>query len=622
MAADKNFQLIVEAAPNAMVMIDGAGTIVLVNAQTERIFGYSRGELLGASVEMLVPHRFRGEHPGMRAAFFAEPRARPMGVGRDLFALRKDGSELPVEIGLTPIETEEGMMVLAAIVDITERKAAEQALRDRDQQLRTLGAIVESSDDAIISNALDGTITSWNKGAERIFGYEAAEMIGQSIMRLAIPGERDDILGILDQISRGEPVSHYETARRHKGGEILHVSLSVSPIRDIGGRVIGASKIARDITAAKQAEAELVERNAHLRSILETVPDGMIVIDERGTVEFVSATAERMFGYAAGDVVGRNVNMLMPSPYHENHDAYLTRYRTTGERRIIGIGRVVAGRRKDGSVFPMELSVGEMHVDGYRRFTGFVRDLTERRETERRVQELQSELSHVARLTEMGQMASAIAHEVNQPLTAANNYLEAVRMLLTAGDEAARARALAVTDNVVAQLGRAGEVISRLRAFLTKGEVQRRAEDVTKVIEEASALALIGAKQRGVTFELRTSPHLPPVMIDKVQIQQVIVNLMRNAVEAMEASERRHLTIATELAERSLVRVRVADTGPGIAPNIADRLFQPFVTTKAQGMGVGLSICRSIVEGHGGKLAVEANPEGGASFCFSLPAAT
>lgn len=619
MAEHDNFELIVEAAPNAMVMIDSAGDIVLVNAQGERIFGYSRVELLGESVEVLVPDRFRGAHPAMRVAFFSEPRARPMGVGRDLFARRKDGSEFPVEIGLNPIATAEGMMVLAAIVDITERKAAEQALRERELRLRTLAAIVESSDDAIISNALDGTITSWNQGAERVFGYPAAEIIGQSILRLAVPGHSDDILGILDRISRGETVSHYETLRRHRSGAALHVSLSVSPIRDIEGRIVGASKIARDVTAAKHAEAQIIGREAHLRSILDTVPDAMIVIDEQGIIQSFSATAQRMFGYAAEEVTGRNVNMLMPSPHHENHDAYLTRYLTTGERRIIGIGRIVAGRRKDGSVFPMELAVGEMRGEDGRRFTGFVRDLTERQQTERRLQELQSELSHVARLSEMGQMASAIAHEVNQPLTAANNYLEAARMLLAADDEAVRARALTIIDNVVGQIGRAGEVIARLRAFLTKGEVQQRPEDVVKVIEEASALALIGAKQRGVTVDFRPSPNLPPVMIDKVQIQQVIVNLVRNAVEAMDASERRLLTIATEIREPR-VGISIADTGPGIAPEIADRLFQPFATTKPQGMGVGLSICRSIVEGHGGELAVEDNPGGGAIFRFSLPA--
>jgi PAS domain S-box-containing protein len=233
--AERRFRQVVEAAPNAMVMINSAGEIVMVNAQAERVFGYPRAELLGQSVEILVPERFRSHHPGLRATFFADPNPRPMGAGRDLYGLRKDGSEFPIETGLNPVETDEGPMVLSAIVDITERKAAEQALRDSEHRLRSLAAIVESSDDAIVSKNLDGIVTSWNKGAERIFGYTAEEMIGQSTSRFAIPGQRNDMLDILDRIKRGERVHHYETMRRRKDGAAVHVSLSVSPIHDSDG---------------------------------------------------------------------------------------------------------------------------------------------------------------------------------------------------------------------------------------------------------------------------------------------------------------------------------------------------------------------------------------------------
>jgi two-component system sensor kinase FixL len=211
-----------------------------------------------------------------------------------------------------------------------------------------------------------------------------------------------------------------------------------------------------------------------------------------------------------------------------------------------------------------------------------------------------------------------LAHEVNQPLTAATNYIEAARLLLTGGS-AAIERTTAVIDNVAAQIRRAAQIILRLREFVKKGETAQRAEDITKVIAEASALALIGTKERGVKLQLRSALNLPPVQIDAIQIQQVIVNLMRNAIEAMETSERRELTIASEMEEGTRIWVSIVDTGPGIAPEIADRLFQPFVSTKPQGMGVGLSICRSIIEGHGGRLAMEANPAGGTIFRFSLP---
>ena len=206
-AAERRFQLVVEAAPNAMVMVNRAGEIVLVNAQAERVFEYSRTELLGQPIEMLVPERFRSGHVEMRASFFADPRPRPMGLGRDLFGRKKDGSEFPVEIGLNPIETDEGLMVLAAVVDITERKAAERALQESEHRARSLAAIVESSDDSIVGTTLDGLVTSWNKAAERIFGYSAEEMIGKSILCLAVPGHGDEMLEILTRSMHEESTS-------------------------------------------------------------------------------------------------------------------------------------------------------------------------------------------------------------------------------------------------------------------------------------------------------------------------------------------------------------------------------------------------------------------------------
>ncbi len=444
-------------------------------------------------------------------------------------------------------------------------------------------------------------------------------MGGRPIALLAPPGDSDEMPALLARIAADERIAHYETERRRKDGSVIPVALTLSPIRDAQGRIVGASRITRDITALKDAEAGRRQGAAQLQAILDTVPDGMIVIDERGIVQSFSATAERMFGYAAEEVLGRNVSLLMPSPYREQHDGYLARYLDTGERRIIGLGRVVAGQRKDGTSFPLELAVGEVAGAAHRLFTGFVRDLSERQRTLRRVQELQAELSHVSRLTEMGQMAAGLAHEVNQPLTAAANYLQAGRRLL--GNAESVARAAGILDQALAQITRAAEIIARLRAFVRRGAGERRPERLAAVIEEAAALALIGAKEQGVQVLLRVMPDLPQVSIDKVQVQQVAVNLLRNAIEAMTGSPRRELTITLEPAADGMVAVHIADTGPGIAPEIAARLFQPFVTTKAQGMGVGLWICRSIVEGHGGRLWAEPNPAGGTIFSFTAPGA-
>src|SRR5262245_4123070 len=253
--AEERFRLVVESAPSGMLMINREGRIVLVNAHTETMFGYGRGELLGQPVELLVPDRFRDGHPAHRAGFFAHPTTRAMGGGRELYGRRRDGSEFPVEIGLTPIEMAEGRFVLCAIVDISERKRAEE-VRSR------LAAIVESSEDAILSKALDGIILTWNRGAERMYGYSAAEVVGRPISLLAPPEHGGEASAILEKLRRGERLENYETVRLRKDGTRIEVALNISPMADAAGRVTGASVIARDVTARKRSDRRLAATHA------------------------------------------------------------------------------------------------------------------------------------------------------------------------------------------------------------------------------------------------------------------------------------------------------------------------------------------------------------------------
>jgi two-component system sensor kinase FixL len=366
-----------------------------------------------------------------------------------------------------------------------------------------------------------------------------------------------------------------------------------------------------------QETQDSLHRQAQLQSILDTIPEAMIVIDDHGIMKSFSATAERLFGWAAAEVIGKNVSILMPSPYRQEHDAYLERYRTTGERRIIGIGRIVVGERKDGSTFPMELAVGEARVGSEQFFTGFVRDLTERRSQERRMQELQSELVHVSRLTAMGEMASSLAHELNQPLSAITSYMRGASTLLKA-EKVDIARVREAMDRSAEQALRAGDIIKRLREFVAKGETDHAVESPAKLLEEAAALALVGAREQGVRVSLLCDHDLADILVDKVQIQQVALNLIRNGIEAMEDAPRRELTISV-VREGEFAFFSVADTGSGIAPEIAKHLFQPFITSKPSGMGVGLSICRTIIEAHGGRIAARPNRGGGTVFEFTLP---
>lgn len=392
------------------------------------------------------------------------------------------------------------------------------ALPSRLEYRPSPAAIVESSNDAIICTDLSGKIASWNPAAEAMFGYRLEEVIGQFIFLLAVPGREDEMQLILDQISKGERIQHYETVRRHKDGRQVAISLTVSPIRGDSGHVVGASKIARDITDRQRAEAEL-------RRLNETL-----------------------------------------------------------EQRV-------------------------------------VKQTAELKEVNRQLQELQSELFHAARLSEVGQMAPTLAHELNQPLSAAANSVNAARRLLASGEPHKIEMAPEVMDEAAAEILRAGQIIGRLRAFVVKGETERRVENVAQMVEQARTLALVGVEAAGVRSFFRFDPNVERVFADRVQIQQVLVNLMRNAIEAMTAGTRRELEVRTTLVNEHTIEIAIADSGPGLTEPVANHLFEPFVSTKPGGMGLGLSICRSIVEAHGGCLRSEPNPGGGTVFRFTLGAA-
>jgi two-component system, LuxR family, sensor kinase FixL len=483
---------------------------------------------------------------------------------------------------------------------------------------------MELNPDAVLV-VLDEHIAYANSACVEFFGArDAAEIVGRALEDFADPSSRTMVKQRIRTVRT--------TAKRQSlsSGRWVRLDGTISDGEEISGVIPWGGRTAVQVTVrnvtdrnrlaveAQDLAIEAKAREALLHSILETIPDGMVVIDEKGIIESFSTMAERLFGYSAAEVKGKNVSILMPSPHREEHDAHIARYLATGERRIIGVGRVVVGQRKDGTTFPAELAVGEVKIGGRRLFTGFVRDLTERQDNERRLHELQSELVHVSRLTELGQMVSALAHEVNQPLTAIQNYLKAAERLIASG---AWEKAKPLQRKAAEQADRAGAIVKRLRSFVRKGEPEHKVENLQKLIEEAAALALIGAKASGISFTFQPDPRATMARVDKVQIQQVLLNLMRNAIEAMNESARRALFVVTSLGESQTVKISVCDTGPGLAPEIRAKLFQPFVTSKPEGMGVGLSICQSIVQAHGGNMSVEDNPGGGTIFHFTIPAA-
>lgn len=369
------------------------------------------------------------------------------------------------------------------------------------------------------------------------------------------------------------------------------------------------------LAAMHQFAREIADGGALFRALIATSVDGIMVIDERGTVLVYSDACARLFGYEAVEVLGNNVRMLMPQPYHREHDDYLARYRATGEKHIIGIGRDVTGRRKDGGTFPMYLSVGEGILDGKRIFVGIVHDISGEKERDRRIQELQEELLHATRLTAMGQLSSAIAHELNQPLGAVMAYMGAMQRLLAMPAPPLDALKDAAS-HAARDADRAGQIIRRLRAFVEKRETVRAPEALAPLVAEAAALASPGLKSIAIVTDVPCD--LPELKLDRVQIQQVLVNLLRNAAEAAAATPEPKITV-TARREDNDVCLSVRDNGPGITPAIAARLFEPFVTSKTDGMGMGLNICRTIMEAHGGHIGAESPADGGAIFHIRLP---
>ncbi len=388
-----------------------------------------------------------------------------------------------------------------------------------DEAARMLAAIVESSDDAIIAKDLDGTILSWNGGAERIYGYSAMEAVGRPIYLIVPPPFVSELAQILDRIRAGEPVRHHETVRVTKDGRLIDVALSISPIRDSGGRLIGAATIARDVTERNNQVQALKDREARLRSILDSAVDGIVVIDGHGRMESVNPAAERLFGYRASELVGQNVSLLMPSPYSEAHDQYLANYLATGVAKIIGIGREVTGKRRDGTTFPLQLSVGEMVIGGERRFTGILHDLTAR-------VKIEEQLREQAALVRLGEMAAVIAHEVRNPLAAVRGALQVVGKRLPA-----EGREASVVIDIIARLDALNQLVQDLLLFARPPRPNLRPVDLSGLLSMTALLAGEDTAYRDV--HLVVSGGCPHVAADAELLKIVFLNLFLNSAHAM-----------------------------------------------------------------------------------------
>lgn len=446
-------------------------------------------------------------------------------------------------------------------------------------------------------------------------------MSAKDFLQMLDPRDRQAFQSHFDAVIQGDKraVGQPIQARMHTNNSAsMPVIFSLAPILDHINNIVAVVAFSRSDIHHDRAQAKSDGDDSMLNAILATVPDAMVVIDELGAITSFSAAAQTLFDYREADVIGSNISILMPEPYRSAHADYLQKYLQTGERHIIGIGRVVEGQRRDGTVFPMELSVGEARTGAHRAFTGFIRDLTQRYAREAKLQLVQSELLHASRLSAVGTLASALAHELNQPLTAISNYMSAGRDMLAHTQIQLHEMLSEAFDEAAKEAVRAGQILRRLRDFISKGEFEPSILSLRALMEDSTALGLVGAREKSIEWSVHIDPDVDNVLADRVQIQQVMVNLMRNSVEAMSKSSIKHLNIRAAAHGHNQVEISVSDTGHGVSKSVSEQLFQPFHSSKPQGMGLGLSICRTIIEAHGGKLSFDANPGGGAIFRFTL----
>ncbi|HUC74871.1 MAG TPA: PAS domain S-box protein [Vicinamibacterales bacterium] len=468
---------------------------------------------------------------------------------------------------------------------------------------RFLAAIVASSDDAIVGKDLDGVIVTWNQGAERLYGYSADEVRGCSIALLMPDDRPDELAAILDRVRAGQRVEHQETVRRTKDGRLVHVSLTVSPVRDVTGTVIGAATVARDLTVQKESELALNVSEARWRAVIESAVDGIVVIDSSGRIEAFNAAAERLFGYREADLVGRNVNVLMPPPYHAEHDGYIARYLATGVPKIIGYGREVTALRRDGTTFPVHLAVAEMTVNGERKFTGILHDLTARV----RLEEQLRERTAMARL---GEMAAVIAHEVKNPLAGIRGAIQVIGSRLPAGS-----REAVVVKEVIARIDGLNDLIKDLLLFARPPQPRPTAVDVAALVSATASLLANDPATANVRVEIRGAA--PPITADPDLLRIVFVNLLVNGAHAMQGSGVIRVSVTNA---GPFCQMAFQDSGPGIPADIRDKVFTPFFTTKSKGTGLGLATVKRLIDAHTGRVDIQCPPDGGTIVTIQLPA--
>jgi len=587
---EEHFRLAVEASPSGMLMVDRHGIIVLVNRQLEQQFGYHRNQLIGQSIEVLVPPRFRTAHLSDRERYMKLASARPMGKGRELYGLRKDGSEFPIEIGLNPVQTDQGTVVLASVVDITERKRAEEEFR----------VAVEASPNGMLMVDAAGVILMVNEQVEKEFGYSRSELIGKPVEMLLPHGVRDKHkMHRIDYFVRPEPRRMGEGRELfglRKDGAEIPVEIGLNPIRTESGLRVLASVV--DITERKRAEEQF-------RVAVESAPHGMLMVDESGTIILLNAQIERQFGYSREELLGRSVHILVPESSRGIHHSHCTNFYQNPEPRPMGAGRELSGVRKDGQMISLEIGLNPIRTVAGIRVLVSVVDISDRKRIE-------EQLRRTEVLAELGTLASGMAHEIGTPMNVILGRAEfAMRRI---DDE----RAKQSLQTIVTQVERITKIMNQFLVFARRRPAERRAVAVRDIVEDSLEMLHERMARHQIQVTAEVPDDLPLVHADPDQISQVLLNLFINALHAMPEGGTLNVTVKPQA---NVVALVIADTGHGIPREHLGKIFTPFFTTKevGKGTGLGLTVVHGIIEEHGGSITVDSEPGKGTTFTILLP---
>jgi PAS domain S-box-containing protein len=608
-AAEELFRVVVEASPSAILVVNDAGIVIMANHRTEQLFGYHREELINQPVEFLVPDRFRRHHPEMRESFLKNPTARPMGAGRDLFGRRKDGSEVPIEIGLSPIETAEGTFVLANIIDITERLRAEEQFR----------VVVEAVPNAILVVDDAGHITLANTQAEQMFGYSRSELIGEQIemltperYRLGHPPLRASFFAHPSTRSMG---AGRELFGRRKDGSEVPIEIGLNPFETGTGMFVLASII--DITERKRREEDLRLQS----SALECAANAIVITDLNGKIVWVNPAFTESTGYTEEEVQGKNPRILKSG--QQDSEFYQNMWNTILSGKVWR--DTVINRRKDGTLNREDMTITPIQ-DKAGRITHFVaikQDITELEQLLAQVRAKNDELAmmtqqlwQASRLATVGELAASIAHELNNPLATVSLKLETLESQLTAEPDKLRSVQI-VSDEVE----RMGNLVGNLLQFSRRTHRQISTVDLQDEIDKSLELVEYHMRSNRIQIALDYAEELPMLQVDRQQLRQVFLNLLTNATDAMKDGGT--LTVRAKAApgNNNRARIEFIDTGAGIEPANLEKIWDPFFTTKPEGKGtgLGLAICRRVIEEHQGSIAIESELGQWTKITIELP---